>query len=695
VRQFVPKGLLCSILASIAITFATSSAWAQANVTGSWSALPYNMPINPVHVALLNNGKVLVVSGSGNVAGNTNFRAGLWDPQAGTITTQPVTWDMFCNGMSILPDGRPLINGGTLQYDPFHGALNNSVYDPASNTFTDVQNMAHGRWYPTTTVLGDGRVLTFSGLDENGNTNTTVEFYTAGTGWSSAFAAGWTPPLYPRLHLLPNGKVFYSGSTTQSRLFDPSARTWTNVATTRYSGTRTYGTSVLLPLTPANNYTPRVMIMGGGNPSTATTELIDLSLPSPSWVFGPAMSQPRIEMGAVILPNGKVLAIGGSYNDEDTATASLNADLYDPASNTFSSAGANAYARLYHSTALLMPDATVWVAGGNPQRGTYEQRMEIYKPAYLFTQDGLGNVIPAPRPTITASPAGINYGGAFTVDTHDAGNVSYVVLVRAGAATHAFDMDQRLVGLSFSVSDSNHLSVTGPPNGNIAPPGYYLLFLLNSAGVPSIANFVQVSTVADFTVSATPTSKSVTPGASASYTVNVAASGGFNSAVTFAVSGLPSGASATFNPNSVTGSGSSTLTVNTTSTTPLGSFPLTITATSGSLVHAASVTLAVSAPTDFTLSATPTSTTIARKSQGTYAVSVAPVNGFTGTVALSVSGVPNRTSSSFNPATIIGSGSSTLTISVNKPAQPGTYPLVVTGSSGNLSHSVNVTLVIQ
>src|SRR5438045_260004 len=292
---------------------------------------------------------------------------------------------MFCNVMSILPDGRPLINGGTLQYDPFHGALNNSVYDPATNTFTDVQKMAHGRWYPTTTVLGDGRVLTFSGLDENSNTNTTVEFYTPGSGWSSAFAASWTPPLYPRMHLLPNGKVFYSGSSTQSRLFDPSTKAWSNVATTKYSGTRRYGTSVLLALTPTNTYDPRVFIMGGGNPSTQSTEVIDLGASTPAWKYGPNMSQPRTEMNAVILPTGQVLAMGGSYNDEDTTTASLTADLFDANAASVGPAGANADARLYHSVALLLPDATVWLAGGNPQRGTYEQNMEIYQPPYLFT----------------------------------------------------------------------------------------------------------------------------------------------------------------------------------------------------------------------------------------------------------------------------------------------------------------------
>jgi len=280
------------------------------------------------------------------------------------------------------------------------------------------------------------------------------------------------------------------------------------------------------------------------------------------------------------------------------------------------------------------------------------------------------------------------------VQTADATSISSVVLVRAGAATHAFDMDQRLVSMSFSAG-TNQLTVTAPPNGNVAPPGYYLLFLVNNAGVPSIASFVQLSAVADFSVSPSPASQNVSPGLSASYTVNVAASGGFNGAVSFLASGLPAGASATFNPTSVTGSGSATMTVSTSSSTPLGNYQLTITATSGNLVHTASVTLTVSAAADFTLSAVPSTLSVARKSQGSFTVSIAAVNGFSGTVALSASGVPARTSSSFSPTTVTGSGNSRLTISVNKPAQPGTYPLVITGTSGNLSHSTNVTLVIQ
>src|SRR5262249_16395530 len=320
--------MLLSCLALLIVSSCSPAARGQAAQQGQWQTLPYTMPINPVHTALLRNGKVLVVSGSGNVPTNTNFQAALWDPQTGSITTRPLSWDMFCNGMVVLPDGRPFVLGGTLPYEPFHGELHTSPYDPARNVFTDQQSMAHGRWYPTATVLGDGRVMVFSGLSETGSTNTSVEFYSTGSGWSAAFAAPWTPPLYPRLHVLPSGNVFYSGWTTGSSLFNPSTHTWTtNIPFTNYTGTRTYGTSVLLPLTPANNYTPKVIIMGGGNPSTSTTEIIDLSAASPKWATGPNMSQPRIEMNATILPNGKVLALGGSLNDEDKYTASLNADL--------------------------------------------------------------------------------------------------------------------------------------------------------------------------------------------------------------------------------------------------------------------------------------------------------------------------------------------------------------------------------
>jgi hypothetical protein len=677
----------------------------QAN-TGQWSTLPYLMPINPVHAALLANGKVLVVAGSGNCppsqAGcpsgppygpSNNSGALLWDPNAGTISQFSLSWDMFCNGMVLLQDGRALIDSGTIQYDPFHGQLSVAAFDPATNLFSNVQSMAHGRWYPTVLTLGDGRVMAFSGLNETGSTNTAVEFYTVGSGWSQQYPASWTPDLYPRLHLLPNGKVFYSGAQTTSKMFDPSTTTWnTNVATTIYGGTRTYGTSVLLPLTLASNYDPKVIIMGGHSPATNTSEIIDLGAPTPVWQNGPNMSAGRIEMNAVILPDGSVLAVGGSLNDEDTSTASLNADLLGPDPNNpgkyiFSSAGANTYPRLYHSVALLLPDATVWLAGGNPQRGSYVQQMEIYQPPYLFDSNGTL----ATRPSITSAPSSISYGNTFPVQTPDAVNINRVVLVRNGTVTHAFGMDQREVELSFT-AQSGSLTVTAPPNGNIAPPGYYMLFLLNSSGVPSVATFVQVVPQPDFSVTATPSSQTVPPGTGSSYTVIVTPSNGFNGTVTFNVSGLPSGATATFNPTSVTGSGSSTMSVSTSSSTPEGSYPLTITATSGSLTHTTQVTLVVA---DFSISASPSSQTVNRGSKTTYTVSVTAQGSFSGAVNFSVSGLPARTSSSFSPTSVTGSGNTTLTISTKPRTATGTYPLTIKATSGGLTHSTTVTLVVK
>ena len=497
-----PLGLVCLAVLALLGTF-VPMAMGQANVQGQWTTLPYTMPINPIHAALMHNGQVLVVTGSGNCPptqsgcpsgppyGPANGSgAVVVDLVAGTVTPYSESPDFFCNGMINLPDGRVFINGGTINYNPLSGSVQSSVFDPATNTFTSLQNMEHGRWYPTPIVLGDGRVLTFSGFNEDGEiTNTTFQYYTVNQGWSPLYTPDWTPPLYPRLTLLPSGNVFYSGETTPTQMLNPSTQTWTTVANTYYGIDREYGSSVLLPLTPANNYDPKVFILGGGNPGTATTELIDLGAANPGWQPGPNMSEPRIEMNATLLPNGDVLALGGSLNDEDATTASYNADLYNPATNTFSSAGQNAYPRLYHSVSLLQPDGSVWFAGGNPERGSYEDHMEIYQPAYLFNSDGTL----ATRPTITSAPNGFSYGATFTVQTPNAASIASVVLMRDGSVTHAFDMDQRMVGLSFTVGNRS-LTLTAPPNSNIAPPGFYMLFLLNSSGVPSIASFVQLST---------------------------------------------------------------------------------------------------------------------------------------------------------------------------------------------------------
>jgi hypothetical protein len=327
---------------------ASEKALAQAQVTGQWVTLPYLMPINPIRVALLHTGKVLVVAGSENDPNKhaqKSSKAAVWNLGTGHILVQDMPWDVFCNGGTFLADGRSMVVGGTVEYDPFYGDPRITVFDPLTQKFDQLHSMAHGRWYATAITLGDGRILAFSGFDETGQTNSTVEMYTVASGWSSPYAAPFVPPLYPWLHLLPNGNVFYSGSSSPSNIFNPSNHTWTlNVARTYYGLKRTYGNSVLLPLLPANNYAARIMILGGGSPTaTATTEIIDLSKTPPVWAPSDNMpSGARVEGNSVLLPNGKVLALGGSAKDEDVNSATLGADLFDPAKGSkgsWSSAG--------------------------------------------------------------------------------------------------------------------------------------------------------------------------------------------------------------------------------------------------------------------------------------------------------------------------------------------------------------------
>src|SRR5262249_22678201 len=253
-------------------------------VTGPWFTLPYQMPLNPISATLLRTGQVLIVAGSENDATNSaaeeeeSYRAAVWDPTGttlGSIAVQNLTYDVFCSGTAALPDGRPLVVGGTSDYS-FNGENRASFFDPVTQRFAQSPNMAKGRWYGTATALGDGRIMAFSGLDLSGATTQAVELYdvpSAGNGWTTTTDFPVGPPLYPRVALLPNGNVFYTGhgsgtSNANGYIFNPTAGSWTISAGT--TGNRSYGSAVLLPLLPPG-YTPRVMALGGGgNPSTSS-----------------------------------------------------------------------------------------------------------------------------------------------------------------------------------------------------------------------------------------------------------------------------------------------------------------------------------------------------------------------------------------------------------------------------------------
>src|SRR5262249_28082316 len=229
-----------------------------------------------------------------NSSGSESYRAAVWDPTGTTqssVTVQELTYDVFCSGTASLPDGRALVVGGTNDYS-FTGENRASFFDPVTNRWVQSQTMVDGRWYGTATTLPDGRVMTFSGLRLTGGTNNSVEIYdlqNAGAGWIAPATAPFSPPLYPRLTVLPNGKVFYwgqgsGGANSSAWIFDPTAGTWTG--STPITVNRSYGTSVLLPLLPPT-YTPRVMNFGGGgSPALDTTEIIDPSASSPVWTPG-------------------------------------------------------------------------------------------------------------------------------------------------------------------------------------------------------------------------------------------------------------------------------------------------------------------------------------------------------------------------------------------------------------------------
>ncbi len=506
---------IISIVVACGLFISTNQVQAAGeNLVGQWITLPSPIPINPIHVANLNNGKVLIVAGSEYNPESKRKRAGIWDPvldpNAVNISVRDIDWDLFCNAMSHLPDGRVAIVGGTGYYDPkFTGINDTIIYDPIADTFTQGPYMAEPRWYPTNTVLGDGRTLTISGLDDEGVTSRLTEILDASaSSWSPPVTLNFTPALYPRGHLLPNGKIFYSAPNYGTRLHDPDTGLGSNIAAHVYTGFRLYGSAVLLPLTPPYD-TASILVMGGNNPATNSVERITLKAPDfkagAKWMDDTFMTYARIQPNATILPNGQILVTGGSSKDKDATTATKAAELYTPPAvatdkGQWLPLAQAQYARLYHSVALLLPDGTVWTAGSNPTRGNYERIMEIYKPPYLFTTDSLGRVIAARRPVINSAPSIINYrvgpNDTFNVRTSNSNDIAFVHLIRLGAVTHAFDMDQRLVRLNFSKIDSRWISVQAPSadstGHNVAPPGDYFLFIINLRGVPSVAKVVNI-----------------------------------------------------------------------------------------------------------------------------------------------------------------------------------------------------------
>lgn len=442
---------------------------------GRWDTL-ITLPFFPVHDHLLPNGKVMIWPGDGGISGDDPR---LWDPvtQSVTLLAKP-GYDVFCAGHAFVSSGRLFVAGGHIQNGV--GLSRASFYDPFANTWAAAPNMNAGRWYPTVTTLANGDVLVVSGsIDNTVGTNTLPQVYQAATGtWRNLSSAVLGQELYPMMFVAPNGRVVNVGPTRTTRYLDTAgAGAWSSIATS--SVHRSYGSAVM--------YEPgKILLLGGGDPPTNTAEVIDLNQATPAWRPTAPMSVARRQVNATLLPDGTVLVTGGTsgagFNNANTPVYS--AELWDPAGNsgvgtwTTLASSDPAFKRLYHSAAVLLPDGRVLSTGGNGY-----PTPEAFSPPYLFK---------GARPTLSGVPSAIGYGQRFSVQTTNPAGIRKVTLIRITSVTHAFNMNQRLNVLTFTPT-ATALDIVAPPNGNAAPPGHYLLFLVDGNGVPSFGSIVRLT----------------------------------------------------------------------------------------------------------------------------------------------------------------------------------------------------------
>jgi hypothetical protein len=499
---------------------------------GQWSPVQ-NWPVEAIHATLLKTGRVLMWPGPRTTKGP--IQTYLWDPavvppgSAPSPTPFPVQQcgdNVFCGGHALLSDGKLLVTGGH-NAASYKGLKATNVYDPANGgSWTKLSDMNDGRWYPTTTALPNGDALVISGQVSNSplKYNDLPQIWQSGSGlssWRSLSTARMGLPYYPYMFVAPSGKIFMAGPWQQARYlinitgnggWDPPAGVAKD-SLKSHLATRNWGSAVM--------YQPgKVLMMGGttcgwypgtscSSSPTPTAEFIDLTISSPQWTLtGNMLTGGRRLHNATLLPDGNVFVTGGSRGTEDPNNAptnpptdyALDCEMWNPppagsGKGQWSKKAKLQVFRAYHSVALLLPDGRVLSAGGDkaktPTGVGAARSAELYSPPYLF--DANNSAIPASsRPVISpVSPSSISYTSSFTINFSNASSISKVTLVALGSVTHGFNMGQRFVSLSFT-SGSGTLTVPSQLDRYKAPPGYYMLFILNGSGVPSVAKIIQL-----------------------------------------------------------------------------------------------------------------------------------------------------------------------------------------------------------
>jgi hypothetical protein len=456
---------------------------------------------------------------------------------------------LFCSGHSLTSDGSIFAAGGTLLYSIFnpanqvtvnwiYGTPQATLYSSQTNTWSRLQDMvgtgATGknlRWYGTVTRLADERMLVTSGFElaevqvrvpgmpvqhHPGDLNRSVEVWlpsgaarvevsthlqTPQEVWNPDYTHAFQIPYGPPL--VPSNTVLMFGEAGVPVYFFPDApegSRWLTLGSMPRPGARGADTpnhgaaSVLLPMRAANgewNYANGSVLQAGGGRESAMERSIDFFEIASGWGQGIDLGVRRRYPATVVLPDGKVVVVSG-YDATNANPLLRNAHYLDPKPPATFSTGsaASGEVRGYHNIALLLPDGRVFIAGG---RSAGETGPEDEKPSfrYLYPPYLSPRESPPPRPAIMAAPQTIGYNSSFTVEV-SGGPVGEVVLMGLGSMTHAFDMNQRYVQLAVPGQSGNTVQVTGPADIQTAPPGYYMLFVLNESRVPSVARFVRV-----------------------------------------------------------------------------------------------------------------------------------------------------------------------------------------------------------
>jgi Domain of unknown function (DUF1929) len=464
---------------------------ASPSLEGQWSDVqPW--PLLAIHTALLPTGEVLAWdSNNDDVETNTILahpfrptRATLWNPLTNAFTSVDADTgkDLFCAGLSVIANGNLLVAGGNQVPDNgSHTAI--TIFDSKQRSWSRGPNMTYSRWYPSVTNLANGDALI------TGGGPAIPEVYSsAGSGSLRVLStASLKTELYPWMQLAPNGKVVHFGpEATAHSLETGTTGQWTALGT-RDAYLRDYGSYAM--------FAPgKILVTGGGVPVEARSSSQILDLNRGLSVSNAAnMTFARRQHNLTLLPDGTVLASGGvgsSAKQIDVKSPVFAAEVWNPTANRWATMASEKIPRQYHATALLLPDGRVLSAGGGfcgncPLTTYFHRDAQVFSPTYLFNKDGTA----AKQPTITLAPATASYGTSFALNADTA--VSRVTLLALSSVTHSVNMTQRFLELAFTPSGET-LNVSAPANANLAPPGTYLLFVLDAAGVPSVAKMLKI-----------------------------------------------------------------------------------------------------------------------------------------------------------------------------------------------------------